>query len=249
MTKKLTMADIVIDKEPLIPNGRELTENEKLKIADWAPSAQEYFRLSKLYGDPLLIPKEDLERIHTLALSENKAPPLPAPSKAEPKTLNGELDYELLWKHYPRRPIENEGYLPGIATAKRLIRTQEDFDQVLKIIKNYARQFKNNREKAIYVKRFDRFLEALPEFGFNVPPAPSSSPPANERRMLQRPWARPNRPFYPWEPSPHDPPDVRAQKLQLANTLTAAEKKKIEEELKQKDGYYDQTNMKWWYSY
>lgn len=251
--------DILDQNEPKIPSGRDLTEEEKERISDWPESRRETFRLTKVYGDPLLIPKEDLERIHNLALAEFPvAAPVAEPNKKE--TSNGIvfaekddtsapshlLNYELLWKLFPKRLNQMEGRGPGIEIAKKRIKTREQYNEAVRIIKNYnlylQKKYPNTTDRQTYTLAFPNFISRIEEYCHM-----DYIKEARQKQRVKKPWAKPFRPFFPWEALPGDSREIRNQKMELASKLSVEEKKKIEEQLKSESGYNDENNEKWWY--
>jgi hypothetical protein len=250
---------------PVIPKGRDLFDEEIQAIDSWPQSRQDMFRLTKQYGDPRKIPKEELDRVHQLALSELKAmkrtvKPVPIPSpqtrsvhfsdpsvSAPPSEASKKMRFNALWEAFPKRANPTEGQVRGLELAKKRIKTAEQFEEAMRVIANYAeyvkKQYPNKADASKFTVKFDNFITRIEEYA-GLPDA-NSRQVHIEKQRVQRPWVRPYRPFYPWEASPGDTEEMRDQKK--AMSLTAEEKKKIELDFKEKEGYNDRLNDKWWY--
>ncbi len=223
------------------------------------------FKLTKEYGDVSLIPEEDLARIQNLALKENErlietqvheekleSPKLPNASITfEPynnqdiKRGNPSLNYEALWEAYPKRLMAEDGHKWGVICSRCRIQTQEQYDEALRIIKAYFIHTKKQygKDQSKFSIKYDNFIQRIEDFAG----LKGGQETVMERTRVQRPWARPFRPLFPWEPEPRDPPDVREAKGKLASSLTFIEKRRIEEELKIAERYNDKDNDRYWY--
>ena len=97
-------------------------------------------------------------------------PPLtPSPSPSPSLTLNtittdfaprkaarDSFDFEIAYKEYPRK----EGRAKGLLKCKAQVKTQEDFDLLLKAIRNYSNHLKRENTEKRFIKHFSTFLEA-----------------------------------------------------------------------------------------
>ena len=94
-------------------------------------------KLKKNVNPPL-----DIELEERIKNKREKAPSPPA----------HEFDFEALYQKYPRKA----GKGPGIATCKRVIKTQEDYQLLDRAITNYAISVQGSEEK--YIKHFESFM-------------------------------------------------------------------------------------------
>ena len=234
---------------------KKMTPIEESLYQSWPESAKKLLDLTLRYGNYESIPDESIKEIQLLSLLELKsrhkkveaqesepndskpvqfaASPLPSSLKSEDPLLknrspegNPQLDYELLWKLYPKRN-NYEGYQDGMALLKQMVLTQEQYQAVFNGIRGYAKHIKTTKVEPKYILKFDNFLRRVGEFIAKPDLRPK------KKVKVKRPWNKPLRPSYPWE-------------LDVKLALTSKEKEAIIEDLKQKHGYYDE-NSNWFY--
>lgn len=255
--------DLAIDlaQESLVaPTGRELTPEEENIIRAWSMSRQLQFRLAKQYGNLDLIPNEELQKVHELALAEvcvesvaayepetidSVSTPITDIIKTEFNPLdrqeaikyNGstKFDFKALWDNYPKRLGFNSGEKYGTFYAKYRIRTEDQYNLALQIVKGYAQSLKKQYGPGPYqyAVKYDNFIERLEEF---VAAASFTEKPTT-RVLMQRGFVRPYRPKFPWEES-HNKEDWPLKKRMA-----------YEVDLKIKERYHDKTNDQYWYYY
>ena len=72
------------------------------------------------------------------------------------KAARDSFDFEIAYKEYPRK----EGKAKGLLKCKAQVKTQEDFDLLLKAIRNYSNHLKRENTEKRFIKHFSTFLEA-----------------------------------------------------------------------------------------
>ena len=113
-------------------------------------------------------------------------------------------------------------------------RYKEQYNEAFRIIKAYAFHHKRQplSEQQKFAIKFDNFVKKIEDY------AGLTSSPQKEmtKKRMQRSFDRPWRPPLPWELDPR-------------LKFSPAEKQKAIQELKEKEGYDDKTNDKYWFDF
>ena len=64
------------------------------------------------------------------------------------------FDFEAIYKLYPRKI----GKLQGISTLRKTIKTQQDYDDFCKAVRNYTLERQQNASDITFIKHFSSFV-------------------------------------------------------------------------------------------